>query len=49
MTDYIDEVFEADCPQYVDFTEPQPLQDNADEWFSKFKIQYMIFWSQEFS
>ena len=35
MDDYIDAAFEADAPKYVDFAEPQDLQDNADEWFGK--------------
>ena len=39
MDDYYDANFEADCPKFVDFTVPQNLEDNADEWFSKFGLK----------
>ncbi|XP_022108110.1 targeting protein for Xklp2 homolog [Acanthaster planci] len=34
MMDYVDEVYEMDCPKFVDFTVPQDVDDNADEWFN---------------
>ena len=35
---YVDDLYEMDCPKFVDFNVPQDMNDNADEWFSKFTI-----------
>nr|E2RYF8.1 RecName: Full=Targeting protein for Xklp2 homolog; Short=TPX2 homolog; AltName: Full=Microtubule-associated protein TPX2 homolog [Patiria pectinifera]BAJ24842.1 microtubule-associated protein homolog-like [Patiria pectinifera] len=34
MMEYVDDVYEMDCPKFVDFSVPQVVDDNADEWFN---------------
>ncbi|XP_033625483.1 targeting protein for Xklp2 homolog [Asterias rubens] len=31
---YVDDLYEMDCPKFVDFNVPQDMNDNADEWFN---------------
>ncbi len=37
-----DNIWDYDCPQFVDFTAPMPFNDGADQMFGKPKLSSVV-------